>query len=152
MINFRKKILFFKRSGLEQEDISSIYNYLKDLVIKNASSSQQTPLLAKFLVDDKIQKILNSVSETLPSTSSQTMSQDMNQEYFELKRIHFQKPIPEKYYLIPYNLSKLTFFIFIPARESFKLSLLKEIDEILARQMIVFLQEIADQQMKRNMI
>ena len=121
-------------------------------MIKNVSTTQQSPLLAKFLVDDKIQKFLNLTSDTLPSTSSQTLSQDFNQEYFEFKKIYFQKPIPEQYYLIPYNLSKLTFFIFIRARESFKLSLLKEIDEILAQKMIVFLQEIADQQMKRNMI
>ncbi|CAF0762218.1 unnamed protein product [Brachionus calyciflorus] len=136
-------------SGLEQEDVSSIYGYLKDLVIKNSSiiSPNQSTLHAKFLVDDKIQKILTST----PSTSNQIPNDEIDQEYFEFKKIYFEKPKHEQYYLIPYNLAKLTFFIFIPANQTFKLSLLKEIDEVLAKPMISFLQEIAELQMKRNM-
>ena len=82
--------------------------------------------------------------------SSQEMTNE--NEFFEFDRVHLEKPDPTTYYLIPYNLSKLTFFIFIRVNQSFKLSLLKAIDDLLAPYMIELSNEIADLQSKRNLI
>lgn len=91
----------------------------------------------------------------MPTTSKRSSfvstqnKEDLN--YYEFEEVYLGRPL-EKYYLIPYNLSKLTFFIFIQVNESFKLGLLNEIDQILGSHMVVFLQEIADQSLKRTLI
>jgi hypothetical protein len=132
-------------NGLEQDDIACIYNYLKDLVVNNlevsSSNAGGEQLVAKFLIDGKP---IKNLPESKPTTSTAVpVSDNLDDNYFEFKRVFLGKSSREQYYLIPYNLSKLTFFIFIRVDQSFKLSLLKEIDEILASSMIVFLQEIS---------
>lgn len=139
------------RSGLEQDDISLIYGYLRELVINNVSSGQQSSQLARFLIDDTLQKRLTKIKATTSANASNESPAEMN-EFFEFERVHLEKPSPATYYLIPYNLSKLTFFIFIRVNQAFKLSLLKTIDDLLAPYMIELSTEIADQQSKRNLI
>jgi hypothetical protein len=139
-------------NGLEQDDIACIYNYLKDLVVNNLeviSAQNQQGHVAKFLIDGKPMK---NFTENRPTTSTgaddATLSDNLDDNYFEFKRVFLGKSSDEQYFLIPYNLSKLTFFIFIRVDQSFKLSLLKEIDDILAPNMIVFLDDIS--KMKTN--
>ncbi len=118
------------------------------MIVLNASSASNH--IAKFLVDVSIQKKI--LQQTTPvSSSSIDNKNDCATEYFELDKVFIGKPI-EKYYLIPYNLSKLTFFIFIRVKEDFKLDLLKQIDDVLASHMLLFSQEIAEQQIRRNLI
>ncbi len=141
-------------SGLEQNDIASIYGYLKDIVIKhlNIQSTQSQPgHVAKFLLDNTA-KTKKTQSTDNPSTSNRSKKQEpFDESYdYELNRVYLGNPL-EQFYLIPYNLSKLTFFIFIPVTESFKLSLLYEIDAMLGSSMVVFLQEIADLQLKHSL-
>lgn len=141
------------RSGLEQDDISAIYQYLKELVSKNIPSVPQSQLASKFLVDDNIKNLMNSLTNPSTSNNSENDSIDQfDQNYFEFKKVYLDKPNPEQFYLIPYNLSKMTFFVFIPTSQTFKLSLLKEIDEILAPNLVLFIKEISEQQLKRNNI
>jgi hypothetical protein len=142
-------------NGLEQDDIACIYNYLKDLVVNNlevnsSTAQNQQGHVAKFLIDGKPMK---NFPENRPKTSAEAASdgrvaENLDDNYFEFKRVFLGKSSQEQYYLIPYNLFKLTFFIFIRVDQSFKLSLLKEIDDILASNMIIFLQEIS--QLKTN--
>jgi hypothetical protein len=140
-------------SGLEQEDIALIYNYLKELVIQNNPINQPQPShMAKFLIPDSIQNKLD--SNSIPTTSSAATAASVNRfddnlEYFELDKVYLGKPL-ERYYIIPYNLSKLTFFIFIQVSQDFELSLLKHIDELLGSHMASYLQEISDQQQNRR--
>lgn len=141
-------------SGLEQDDIASIYGYLKDIVIKNLniqSTQSQPGHVAKFLLDNSTRTKKTQSSEN-PTTSSRSTNQEpFDESYeYELNRVYLGKPL-EQFYLIPYNLSKLTFFIFIPVNETFKLSLLYEIDAMLGSSMVVFLQEIADLQLKHSL-
>ena len=128
-------------SGLEQNDIALIYNFLKELVNSNMSNSsldKQASTNARFLIANSLQNKINSGSAD-------------SVEYFEFEKIYLGKPLQE-YYVIPYNLSKLTFFIFIQVKKDFQLSLLKRIDEILAPHMPQYLQEIAEQKMRRNLM
>jgi hypothetical protein len=132
---------------LEQEDMALIYNYLRELVLANLNNSQSQPSHAsRFLVDDKTQ---NKISRMTATSSNNTVE---NESFFEFQKVYLDRPKQSTYYLIPYNLSKLTFFIFIRADQSFKLSLVKEIDQILAPHMIEFVHEIAEQQSKRNLV
>lgn len=151
VLNWNKvtKFVIF-RSGLEQDDISLIYPYLRELVLNNSAPQQSSTQLARFLVDDSIQSRLSRIKATTSSQANQLA--DNSEEFFEFERVHLEKPQPATYYLIPYNLSRLTFFIFIRVSRSFKLSLLKTIDDLLAPHMIEFAAEIADQQSKRNLI
>ncbi|RNA01621.1 vacuolar fusion CCZ1 -like protein [Brachionus plicatilis] len=139
-------------SGLEQEDISAIYQYLKELISKNATSVPQSQLASKFLVDENAKNLMSSLTNPSTSNNSENSIDQFDQEYFEFKRVYLDKPDPEQFYLIPYNLSKMTFFVFIPTSQSFKLSLLKEIDEILAPNLVLFIKEISEQQLKRSSI
>lgn len=137
-------------SGLEQEDAALIYNYLKELVELNAKSpntQSQPSHMAKFLIHENIQNKLDSSSPT--TSSNQDKPDEKEQEYFELEKVYIGTPL-EKFYIIPYNLNKLTFFIFIQCNREFKLSLLKTIDEVLGSHMLSFLQDINDQQMNRR--
>ena len=156
-------------SGLEQQDISLIYNYLRDLVIKNvnimSSSSAQSQSLnsAKFL--------------SSPNYSHQESSISINDEkaesYIELERVYLRDNNDAEirqlkhYYLIPYNLSRMTFFLFVKVNDdneesasnenepstssgerknsAFKLSMLKTIDDILGKHILQFLQELSEQ-------
>jgi len=139
-------------SGLEQEDIALIYSYLKELVTLNSptTAQSQTSHIAKFLIPDSIQNKLDSNSIPTSSTATASVNRfEENLEYFELDKVYLGKPL-EKYYIIPYNLSKLTFFIFIQVNQDFQLSLLKHIDEVLGSQMPSYLQEISDQQQNRR--
>ena len=144
-------------SGLEQEDVALIYNYLKELVntnTNNPSTQTQPSHMAKFLICDSIQRKLDSNIPTTSSLAAAAATNDQygENEYFELDKVYLGKPL-EKYYIIPYNLSRLTFFIFIQVNQDFQLSLLKTIDEILGSHMISFLQEINEQQQtRRNLI
>lgn len=144
-------------SGLEQEDMSLIYTYLRELVLNNlpSSGSQSHTTIARFLIDDSLQKLLNKLKATKSSNAQLAAMNDSmsnENEFFEFDRVHLEKPDPTTYYLIPYNLSKLTFFVFIRVNQSFKLSLLKTIDDLLAPYMIELSNEIADLQSKRNLI
>ena len=140
-------------NGLEQDDIACIYNYLKDLVVNNSENTASQPTatnqsgghVTKFLVDGRP---LKSIPVQVTTSSSEPSAEE--EKYFEFKQVFLGKNSQERYYLIPYNLSKLTFFIFIRVDQAFKLSVLKEIDELLASSMIVFLQEIADSQLKNS--
>lgn len=150
---------------MEQEDIASIYGYLKELVVSNLNNPAtqlQPGHIAKFLIGDSVMKRLHRTAQlteqsqtSMPTTSKRSSfvstqnKEDLN--YYEFEEVYLGRPL-EKYYLIPYNLSKLTFFIFIQVNESFKLGLLNEIDQILGSHMVVFLQEIADQSLKRTLI
>lgn len=141
-------------SGLEQEDIALIYNFLKELVNSNLSSldrQNQSTTMARFLIDNQLQKKIteNHTQGQTSSASGEKVDDTIN--YFEFDKVYLGKPL-EKYYVIPYNLSKLTFFIFIQVKTDFKLSLLKQIDEILAPHMVAFLQEIVEQKLRRNLI
>ena len=147
-------------SGLEQQDISLIYNYLKDLVnsnLNNNNNLQQSNNnannngLVRFLIDESIRKqaLKTTVSPTTSkSTNDSPSSIDNNNEYYEFEKVHLGQKF-EKYYLIPYNLSKLTFFIFIQVNQQFKLNILNKIDETLAPNMISILQDISEQ---RNLL
>jgi len=143
-------------SGLEQEDIASVYSYLKELVLSNnSSSSTQTPNIAKFLFSNKIKTSTskNEQSPNLPSASSSKNANSLKEEddsYHVFDKVYLGKTL-EQYYLIPYNLSKLTFFIFIRVNETFKLSLLNQIDDLLGSNMVSILQEISDLNQKRNL-
>ena len=133
-------------SGLEQEDIALIYNYLKELINSNLYTTHIQPgHIAKFLIADSIKAKLQTITT---ANTSQLLNQ--TNDYYELDIVHLGKSC-QKYYLIPYNLSKLTFFIFIKVNETFKLGILNKIDEILGSSMITLLQEIADQQLKITM-
>jgi hypothetical protein len=145
-------------SGLEQNDVALIYNFLKELVNSNLSASNsahQSQQIARFLIDKSLQNKLNiENSATLPQTSSSAFSSvklNENIEYFEFEKVYLGKSL-EKFYVIPYNLAKLTIFIFIQINQDFKLNLLNQIDEILAPHMVQFVQEIAEQKLRRNMI
>ena len=146
-------------SGLEQEDIASVYSYLKELVLTNPTGSAQNANVAKFLFSNKAKNLPseNEKTSSFPSTSSATLnskhSNSMKEEesYHVFDKVYLGKTL-EQYYLIPYNLSKLTFFIFIRVNEEFKLSLLNQIDEILGSSMVSVLQEISDLSQKRNLI
>lgn len=86
-----------------------------------------------------------------PTTSHAAANIPTSDVYFEFEKVYLGANSSDQYYLIPYNLSRLTVFIFIRVNnESFKLSLLKEIDDMLASSMLIFLQEIADSQLKIN--
>lgn len=138
-------------SGLEQDDIALIYNFLKELVNTNLNTldrQNQSTKMAQFLIDNNLQKLLIDKKTETQNSSEKNSDEDIN--YFEFNKVFLGKPL-EKYYIIPYNLSKLTFFIFIQVKTDFKLSLLKQIDEILAPHMIAFLQEIVEQKLKRNL-
>lgn len=118
---------------------------------------------ARFLIDDKIQyeitrirSDLSSESDANPTTSSLLSKQMSNssdyfevveksESFYEFQKVHLGRPTQTTYYLIPYNLAKLTFFIFIPVARPFQLSLLKDIDDLLAQSMVEFSQEIANQ-------
>lgn len=133
-------------SGLEQEDVALIYNYLKELVLTNAnnpSTQSQPSHMAKFLIHESLQSRIDSNSPTTSNGSNN------DSEYFELAKVYLGKPL-QKFYIIPYNLNKLSFFIFIQVNQEFQLSLLKTIDEILGSHMLSFLQEISDQQLNRR--
>lgn len=139
--------------------MSLIYTYLRELVLNNnsTSSQNQSTQFARFLIDESLQKRLNRIkaAAAVPTTSSSselTTNATSYEEFFEFERVHLEKPEPTTYYLIPYNLAKLTFFIFIRVDQQFKLSLLKSIDDLLAPYMIELSAEIADIQSKRNMI
>lgn len=117
------------------------------------STQTQPGHLAKFLINNsgKRKALESQLDSVAPSTSKQENKKEAEFDcsYYELDKVYLGKEL-EQYYLIPYNLSKLTFFIFIKVTESFKLNVLKRIDEILGSNMVVFLQEIDDQQLKRN--
>jgi hypothetical protein len=149
-------------SGLEQEDIASIYTHLKELVCSNLSNPlahSQPDNAAKFLASSKTKKTpldtAASFRENFPTaTTSDSNPVNYNETeaaYYVFDKVFLGKSL-EQYYLIPYNLSKLTFFIFIRVNETFKLSLLKQIDEILGSNMVGILDEIADLNQKRNLI
>lgn len=146
------RFYFIVRSGLEQDDISAIYQYLKELISKNTANAPQSQLASKFLVDESLKNILTNQTNPSTSNSSENSTEKFDQDYFEFKKVFLDKPNPEQFYLIPYNLSKITFFVFIPTSQNFKLSLLKEIDEILANSLIQFVKEISEQQLKRSNI
>ena len=115
------------------------------------TTGQQSQQLARFLIDKSYLNKINSDSVSVAQTSSSLGPPLPSEEYFEFDKVFLGKPL-EKYYVIPYNLSKLTFFIFIQVNQDFRLSLLKQIDEILAPHMLAFLHEIVEQQMRRNLI
>jgi hypothetical protein len=130
------------RTGLEQKDISLIYNYLKDLVNGNLNSSSagnQPNSLAKFLKEDSILKI----RQNTESSSKSFDENNLNERYHEFQIVYLGNQY-EKYFLVPYNLAKLTFFIFIQARECFKLNILNQIDEILGPVMMSITKDIAE--------
>ncbi len=145
-------------SGLEQQDISLIYNYLKDLVNSNLinNNSQQSNNsgnnnngLVRFLIDESLRKKAlktTSVSPTTSKSANESTPETITEknDYYEFEKVHLGQQF-EKYYLIPYNLSKLTFFIFIQVNQHFKLSILSKIDEVLAANMINILQDISEQ-------
>lgn len=105
--------------------------------------------MARFLINTS--KASKKQPQTSAAAASQTSTTSGDVEYFEFDKVYLGKPL-EKYYVIPYNLSKLTFFIFIQVKTDFQMSLLKQIDEILAPHMVNFLQEIVEQKLRRNMI
>lgn len=149
-------------SGLEQQDISLIYNYLRDLVIKNANASQPQSLnSARFLSSPNYSHLESSIA----------ISDEKIDTYIELERVYLRGNNDaeirqlEHYYLIPYNLSRMTFFLFVKvanddadknepstssgvtstSNSSFKLSMLKTIDDILGKHILQFLQELSEQ-------
>jgi hypothetical protein len=145
-------------SGLDQQDISLIYNYLKDLVNSNLNNNLQhsnsvnnnSNGLVRFLIDESIRKKALNTTSLSPTTSKSTNDSppivvtETNDEYYEFDKVHLGQNF-EKYYLIPYNLSKLTFFIFIQVNKQFKLNILNKIDDTLAPNMINILQDISEQ-------
>jgi len=129
-------------SGLEQDDIALIYDYLKEMINTNMKNlldqkQGQNPNRARFL-----QK-----QQQRASTSNESSSSD----YFEFEKVYLGKPL-ENFLIIPYNLNKLTFFIFVQVSQNFQLGILNKIDEIIAPHMATFLQEILEQKMRRNQI
>ncbi len=133
-------------SGLEQDDVALIYNFLKELVITNLGSSLdqkpgQNPTVARFLQKQYQQQ----------TGTSACSSVEPPNDYFEFEKVYLGKPL-EKFLIIPYNLNKLTFFIFIQVSQNFQLSILSKIDEILAPHMVTFLQEILEQKLRRSQI
>jgi hypothetical protein len=145
-------------SGLDQEDIASVYSYLKELVLSNQPGTPQTANIAKFLFSNKAKKVSSENSSIQPSTSASNLNskypnnmKEDDESYYVFDKVYLGKTL-EQYYLIPYNLSKLTFFIFIRVNETFKLSLLNQIDEVLGSSMVSILQEITDLNQKRNLI
>lgn len=137
--------------------MSLIYTYLRELVLNNLASQTQSSQLARFLIDDTLQKRLSRIKATTSANAisindSSASLASAKEEFYEFERVYLEKPEPTTYYLIPYNLSKLTFFIFIPINQQFKLSLLKTIDDVLAPYMIELSTEIADLQSKRTLI
>lgn len=140
--------------------MSLIYTYLRELVLNNNNSNTSSPgqssQIARFLIDDTLQKRLNRMktAASAPTTNvaAASSSASSDEDFFEFERVNLEKPEPNTYYLIPYNLGKLTFFIFIRIDQQFKLSLLKTIDDLLAPYMIELSAEITDIQSKRNLI
>lgn len=122
------------------------------MINKNTANAPQSQLASKFLVDESVKNLLKNQTNLSTSSNLENSTDKLDQDYFEFKKVFLEKPNPEQFYLIPYNLSKITFFVFIPTSQSFKLSLLKEIDEILANSLIQFIKEISDQQLKRSSV
>jgi hypothetical protein len=123
--------------------VASIYNYLKGLVNSNVNNQEaSTTARINFLFNISAKK-------PKPQTSSGLAAEDV--DYFEFDKVYLGNPL-EQYYVIPYNLSKLTFFIFIQVKTDFQMGLLRQIDEILAPHMVNFLQEIVEQKLRRNLI
>ena len=112
------------------------------LTAASSSASESTTSSSSRQLDDSVSKLDN-----LNNTNGSSNSAD----YFELDKVYLGNPL-EQYYLIPYNLSKLTFFVFIRVNDEFQLSLLRQIDDILGGHMLAFMQEIAEQQARRNLI
>lgn len=137
VVMFNDKIIW---SGLEQQDISVSYQYFKDLIKTNSDSNNRTQPThtAKFLVDTTLQKIIENVTNTRA-----------NETQFELNKIYLGEPL-EQYYLVPYNLAKITFFILIKSKTNVRLIDLKKIDELLGSNLINLAQEINEQQVKRS--
>jgi hypothetical protein len=129
-------------NGLEQDDIATLYNYLRDLVVKNFElNNEKSQVMARFLIDNQ--------TNSRPSTSNLNSSKEDEEAYFELNRVFLGKSCNlEQYFLIPYNIARLTFFIFVKSDQNVKLGLLKDVDAILAPHMIAFMQDLADSQLK----
>ena len=132
-------------SGLEQEDIALIYTYLKDLINGNATTVNH---VAKFLFDASMN---NNNKASSPAKATTSTPNDGGGADSEFSRIYLQSST-QQFYLIPYNLAKLTFFLFVRVDKSFKLGGLNQIDDLLGSSMLALMQDISDQQAKINPI
>jgi hypothetical protein len=130
--------------------------------------SQDNIGLAKFLVIESAEhKCTGSYTLSSKDNNNKT-SQDVNPTtsksdstpktftpYFELDRVYLADNVNhnklDQYYLIPYNVMELTFFIFISINVNFPLSVLDQIDQHLALKSSKILEEINETISKRNL-
>jgi hypothetical protein len=139
VVMFNDKVIW---SGIEQQDISVLYKYFKDLIIKNNLNTNNTQSMytAKFLVDSTLENIIDNVTNT-----------KTNETEFELNKIFIGDPL-EQYYLVPYNSAKITFFMLIKAKTNVRLIDIKKIDELLGSNLVNCAQEINELQIKRGLL